>query len=137
MFFIGTKIKISDILFGSNAINMSDRLSILHVSVTADLAWNKHISYVGKSAAGSGIFHAHASSHPLQSPNPPLSQIRFAPVERGQQAFSCHPGCNFETSYPTKDYPPLPPPSPRFLIEQAFPYFIDTITAGALMSSSE
>ena len=32
------------------------------------------------------IFHASAVSHPVQDPNPPLSRIQFASVERGLQA---------------------------------------------------
>ena len=35
------------------------------------------------------IFHALASSHPLQGPNPPGSPIRLSFVERSLQIFSC------------------------------------------------
>ena len=85
-----------DILFGSNTLTMCDSLSV-HVGRLCRIwsVWNEHISSVAKSAAKKigflfrsvQIFHALASSHSLQGPNPPLSRIRLSFVERSLQIF--------------------------------------------------
>ena len=83
-------------LFSTQVPNLA-----IHIGRLAafDLTWNEHISS-GEICSKENrllikihaIFHARAASHPLQGPNPPLSRIQLASVERGLQTFSCYPG---------------------------------------------
>lgn len=101
--FSGRRWKFSDMDFVSNILKMCDKVIqyqsrlISFEMITFPLCRN----LLQESSACylvTCVFYTLANFHPLQGPNPSVSNITRI-WELGFQAFSCHQGCNSETSF--------------------------------------
>ena len=84
------------------SLELSDKISILGVTLESDLSWNDHISTAAKASARKLglLFRSRRYYTPSQLLTLYKAQIRssLSSMERGLQAFSCHTGCNSEAS---------------------------------------